>query len=411
VYATFDGHRNGDYAPYVYVTENYGEDWRRIDGGLPDGWSVNVVTEHHRAPNLLFVGNEIGVFVSVDRGGSWTRLDGNLPTVPVDDIVIHPRENDLILGTHGRSVWIMADITPLEELAQGMVAEPAHIFSSGRTIMWAQKGDWPFFAWDYSGPNPPRATPIRYYIGADVAADAEVSLTVTDGDGQVVTSLEGEPGPGIHEVLWDWRWDRPYEPPRGAGGGGRRGGGAPEGPMALPGTYVVTLRVGELTRSSTVEIEADPRRPMTPADRRARQDALMSLYRLAEPLFEAGQGRERLAEQMSDAAALLEEHDDVPEALTSELESIREELEALAEGLDEVQGWTRVAGDIQQSSTLPTEDQLWQVDQAWANAPPLIERLNRLITERVPAFHDALDAEGVRPDPGEAIAVPRRGGG
>ena len=107
VYATFDGHRNGDYSAYVYVSENYGEDWSRIDDGLPDGWSVNVITEHHRAENLLFVGNEIGIYVSVDRGEGWTRIKNNFPTVPVDDLVIHPRENDLMVGTHGRSAWIM----------------------------------------------------------------------------------------------------------------------------------------------------------------------------------------------------------------------------------------------------------------------------------------------------------------
>jgi len=94
----------------------------------------------------------------------------------------------------------------------------------------------------------------------------------------------------------------------------------------------------------------------------------------------------------------------------AELEAIQEELEAIQEGLQEANGWSRVAGDIQQSSTLPTEDQLWQVDAAWDAVPPLVERLNALITTRVPAFNAALDAEGVRPDPGEALEVPRRSG-
>ena len=117
VYATFDGHRNGDYAAYVYASEDYGQNWSQITNGLPDGWSVNVVAEHHRAPNLLFTGNEVGVYVSVDRGRQWTQLKNNLPVVPVDDILIHPRDNDLIVGTHGRSIWIMADVTPFEHLS------------------------------------------------------------------------------------------------------------------------------------------------------------------------------------------------------------------------------------------------------------------------------------------------------
>ena len=128
VYATFDGHRNGDYAAYVYASEDYGQNWSRITDGLPDGWSVNVITEHHRAPNLLFAGNEVGVFVSVDRGRQWTQLKNNLPVVPVDDILVHPRDNDLLVGTHGRSFWIMADVTPLEHLSAEMLAEAGRVF-------------------------------------------------------------------------------------------------------------------------------------------------------------------------------------------------------------------------------------------------------------------------------------------
>ncbi|MCH8992655.1 MAG: hypothetical protein IIA44_13040, partial [Acidobacteria bacterium] len=107
VYATFDGHRNSDFAAYAYVSEDYGQHWESIAGDLPDGWSVNVITEHHLAENLLFIGNEIGVQVSIDRGERWTPLKNNLPVVPVDDIAIHPRETDLIVGTHGRSVFLL----------------------------------------------------------------------------------------------------------------------------------------------------------------------------------------------------------------------------------------------------------------------------------------------------------------
>ncbi|MDX1493905.1 MAG: hypothetical protein R3253_07605, partial [Longimicrobiales bacterium] len=340
VYATFDGHRNGDFAPYVYVSENYGQSWRRIDDGLPDGWSVNVIAEHHNAPNLLFVGNEVGVYVSIDRGESWTRLEGDLPTVPVDDIAIHPRANDMIVGTHGRSAWIMDDLTALENLSYEVMAQDVHLFPVQDRIMWAQEGDWPFLGWQYAGENPPRASRIRYYLreAASVTADADrddgqagenggagasraqgtgdgsegaVTLTITNTGGEVVRTLEGDTGAGLHEVLWDWRWDAPYEPEaRGGGGGGGFGGGAPQGPVALPGTYTVTLSAAGATQSTDLTIEADPRRPMTMADRMARQDALMSLHRLAKPVYETGQAISRLEEQMDDAESLLEEHDE-----------------------------------------------------------------------------------------------------
>ncbi|MBT8488189.1 MAG: hypothetical protein KJO65_05085, partial [Gemmatimonadetes bacterium] len=184
----------------------------------------------------------------------------------------------------------------------------------------------------------------------------------------------------------------------------------PQGPVALPGIYTVTLEAAGTTHSTELEIEADPRRPMTVADRMARQDALMSMHRLAKPVYEAGRALSRLQEQMSEAEELLGQHESAPGSLTTELEAIQEELEAIDDLLGDVRGWTRVAGDMQQSSLSPTEDMLWQVDRAWEEAPGVIERINELITQRVPAFHDALDEEGVRPDPGEALEVPRRGG-
>jgi len=450
VYATFDGHRNGDYAAYVYVTDDDGATWSRIDDGLPDGWSVNVITEHHRAENLLFVGNEIGVYVSIDRGAGWARLKANLPTVPVDDIAIHPRENDLILGTHGRSAWIMDDIAPLEHLASqpGVLAQAGAVFPMKKSIMWAQKGDWPFYGATYSADNPPRAVRVRYHLRQDIApetveaehADATaeegvassepdapaasetgddeapgpdeeppvVELRVLDASGDLVRTLEGPGTAGVHEVLWDWRYDDPYEADPGDAPGGGRFGGTPRGPVVMPGTYTVRLVVEGETFGSTVEIEADPRRPMTTADRRARQDALMALHELAKPLNDARGGVRRLEDQMDEAGRLLGDHPTAPDWLSEELDSIRAEIDAISEGLQEARRWAGVASAIQGSSTLPTDDQLWQIDAAWGAVPPLIERLNGLITTRIPTFNAGLDAEGVRPDPGPAVTVPRR---
>ena len=410
VYASFDGHRNGDYAAYVYVSENYGQDWRRIDDGLPDGWSVNVVIEHHRAPNLLFVGNEIGIFTSIDRGQSWTRLKNNMPTVPVDDLVIHPRENDLIVGTHGRSAWVLEDIGPLEHLSQVVMASAAHMFPIKTTTMWAQKGDWPFYGATYSAPNPPRATRLRYYVRDEVEESHDFSLVVTDAAGDHVRSFDGPHDRGINEVLWDWRYDRPYDAPQGGGGGrGGFGGGAPQGPIVMPGTYTVTVHVDGVTSSESVEIHADPRRAMTMADRSARQDVLMSLHDLAAPMNDATEAAQRLNDQLSEAEDLLGDFEGDVSDLEEELEAIQSELDEISDGLGEARRWAGVAGAIQGSSTLPTEDQLWQVNSAWDAVPPLVERLNLLLTNRIPTFNDSMNAMGVRPHPGEALRVPRRG--
>ena len=444
VYATFDGHRNGDYAPYVYASEDYGQNWSLITNGLPDEWSVNVVTEHHRTPGLLFVGNEIGVYVSVNRGRQWTQLKNNLPVVPVDDILVHPRDNDLLVGTHGRSFWIMADVTPLEHLSTEMLAEAGRVFPSQPSTMWTQMGDWPFYGATYSAPNPPRGARVRYYlreaavreaagehavldnrddtddsIGTD-DGDAEsdgddhgedgFALTIVDASGDHVRTLEAPGSAGIHEVIWDWRYDRPYEPVAGQGGGGRRGG-TPQGPIVLPGTYTVSMEVDGQAYSATVEIIAEPRRAMTRADRMARQDALMSLYTLAAPIYEATQAARRMGEQLDTAEELVEAAEGEHESLTEEITAIREELDEVEEELELARDNAGVAGAIQGSSTLPTADQLWQVDRAWEVLPPAVDRLNVIVLTRMPALSAMLNAEGVRPGLGEAIEVPGRRGG
>jgi chromosome segregation ATPase len=170
------------------------------------------------------------------------------------------------------------------------------------------------------------------------------------------------------------------------------------------------MQIGHETFTSSVEIEADPRRPMSRADRMARQNALMSLRDLAKPLYDASQAVDRLGEQLLEAEHLLEDHEGAPESITEELSALQEELSEISTTLTEVRRNAGIGGAIQQSSTLPTEDQLWQVDAAWDSAPELIERLNAMITDRMPDFNASLDAEGIRPDPGAVLEVPRRRG-
>ena len=246
----------------------------------------------------------------------------------------------------------------------------------------------------------------------------EFSLTITDASGQHVRTLDAPGAAGINEVIWDWRYDRPYEPVAGQGGGGggrggggRRGGGTPQGPIVLPGTYTVSMEVAGQSHSSTVEIIAEPRRPMTRADRMARQDALMSLYTLAAPIYEATQAARRVGEQLDVAEELIEGADEAPESLMEELTAIREELTEVEEELELARDNASVAGAIQGSSTLPTADQLWQVDRAWEVLPAAVERLNEIVLTRMPALNAMLNAEGVRPSVGETIEIPRRRGG
>ncbi|MEZ4422116.1 MAG: glycosyl hydrolase [Gemmatimonadota bacterium] len=408
VYVTFDGHRNDDLSPYVFVSEDHGRTWRSIVSGLPDE-SVNRLREHPRTPELLFVGNEIGLWFSLDRGGSWHRLDGELPTVPVDDIVIHPRTNDLLLGTHGRSIWVLEDVGPLETLAQA-TSEPVHLFPVRTATIQNRRGGWPFWGDEFQGGNPPDGALVRYRLAAAPDSGAEAELTILDASGDVVRTLEAEPTAGLHEVVWDLRLEPPYAPERGQSGGGGGGGfgGPPQGPRVLPGTYTARLTVGERTSEQRFDVRLDPHVQVARADLEARQEALLQVHALAGPIYEAGRRVRDLLEQVGNAQDLLEDREDVPADLTQEADSLAATLDGLQDDLRDVQRALNLRGALEGASARPTADQLWQIEQAWTDGTSAIERLNTVVQTRMPAFNARLDREGVRPDPGEPVPLPRR---
>jgi len=426
VYVTFDGHRNDDYAPYAFVSEDFGESWRKITDGLPDGWSVNVIREHPSNPNLLFLGNEIGLFISVDRGASWAQLKNNMPTVAVDDIVIHPRENDLVLGTHGRSIWILDDITPLQALSEETLAADAHLFGSRRATIWSMGFDWPFQPATFIAPNPPNGAPIRYYLREKVgeasdsastdggASDgAGLSLQILNSEGTVIRTLEAVDAPGIQEVVWDFRIEPAYEASGNAGAGGRfRGGAAPgAGPRVLPGTYTARLAVGDASWTRDFEVRLDPRREASHADLVARQEALMDAYDLARPLRDAGERLRAMRGRISDIQKALGKADlaeDVRKALREEAEAISKELEDVGKAFGRANRMGRGTAGMENWSGAPTADQRWAIETTWKEVVPVIERINALLTDRFPAFEDRLTEAGLRPALGDPIAIPRQ---
>jgi photosystem II stability/assembly factor-like uncharacterized protein len=405
-YVTFDRHFDDDYRPYVYTTDDFGAHWSRITDGLPE-WSVNAIAEHPHTPDLLFVGNEIGVFVSTDRGGSWHRMQG-LPTVPVDDIVVHPRDDDLVLGTHGRSIWILDDLAPLESAARAPVfTEAAHLFPVPEATERFRLGGWPFWGDLYVAENPPDGAVIRYWLNE--AAEDSVKLTVTDAAGGELRSLKPASDAGLHEVVWDLREDVPgVEPP--APGEGGRFFRAPRGPLALPGTYLVQLEVGDDVMQEEVTVVLDPR--VQNPDRAAliaRHDAARSAAILSGTQRQAQQAVRRLSGQLADAKKLIQAAD-ADDALASEADSLRNELDSLGAEIGRA-GVGRAAFGIERAAEAPSADELWAIDHAWETLPPLVERVNTFIEERVPAFNRKLDQAGVRPDPGKPITLPRRSGG
>jgi photosystem II stability/assembly factor-like uncharacterized protein len=248
------GFRNDDFAPYLYKTADGGKSWTSIASNLPKA-PINVVVQDRKARDLLIVGNDIGVFVSIDGGARWTQMKANLPTVAVHDLTIHPRENDLVLGTYGRAFWT-GDITPLQELSSKTLDEAAHLFDiepRARYGFSTQGMNYHLFGDRYlEVPNEPEALVVTYFLKADAGGAAKIQ--VKDSTGKVVRELEGPAKAGLNRAIVQLAGGGRGFPGGGGGAGGRGRGGAPAiAPLAV-GDYTVTVDVAGQTLTKPARV-------------------------------------------------------------------------------------------------------------------------------------------------------------
>jgi hypothetical protein len=251
-YVSVDGHRSDDLKPYVFVTKDFGQTWKSIAGNLPPFGNVQVVREDPKNRNLLYAGTEFGLYLSNDGGATWQRFMNGLPVVRVDDILVHPREGDLIVATHGRGLWIADDITPLQQ-AETFTTQDAVALDVRPTVSWAndtrlniQVGGQHMFA----GENGPRGAAIRYWLKSAPAGD--VKITIANAAGKIVRNIDGTKDAGLNSVQWNLL---PNPPARPSGGGGGGGFGGP--PPVEPGTYTVTVSVNGQALSKNVTVLKD----------------------------------------------------------------------------------------------------------------------------------------------------------
>jgi hypothetical protein len=244
-YVSIDGHKSDDLKPYVYVTRDFGENWVDISSGLPEYGNVNTVRQDPKNANLLYVGTEFGVFVSLNEGLSWDRFMPNLPVVRIDDILVHPRDNDLVLATHGRSVWIVDDVTALQAMTDSILASDVHLFVPRDAVLWkndlrlsrAVTGDK-----NWVGENAAEGTAFQYYLGS---AAGNATLHVLDAvTREKVRDLEATTVAGLNRVQWDLRANPVNE-------------GQNQGPRVEPGTYLVVLEVDGVEQRAKVEVLED----------------------------------------------------------------------------------------------------------------------------------------------------------
>jgi hypothetical protein len=206
VYVTFDNHRENDFRPYVYVSNDFGKTFRSIASDLPSsGVSfVHVIREDPFNRDLLYLGSDVGAYVSTNRGASWQRFMTGLPTVPVHDLKIHPRDRELIAATHGRSIWIV-DVAPLEEMTNSVMARGTNFFTPKTAYEYSQASTQSFTGnkW-FVAPNPPYGAELVYRLTSGNSRDT-TRILVTDIRGDTVRTLTGPGGPGLHRAYWDLR--------------------------------------------------------------------------------------------------------------------------------------------------------------------------------------------------------------
>ncbi len=205
-YVTFDNHRYDDFRVYVYKTEDYGQTWKAISGDLPDGYSAYVIKEDPVRAGLLFLGTENAVFATINDGDDWFSLMHEMPTVAVHDLVIHPRDADLVAGTHGRSIWILEDITPLRQMAAEVAEKPLHLFNQRMATKWRRIDTGrkqPAF--EFRGGNPPRGGAINFWVNAPVDS---VWVTIREFGGPHQTRNRYAVDQGLNRIHWYFSFPR-----------------------------------------------------------------------------------------------------------------------------------------------------------------------------------------------------------
>src|SRR5258708_39762005 len=266
IYATFDVHSFGDMKPYAYRSADYGKTWMPlVSPDSPVRGYAHVVKEDLVNKNLLFLGTEFGLWVSLDGGGKWSRYKGGeFPSVAVRDLAIHPRDNDLVIATHGRGIWIIDDITPLRALTPAMLAKNAVFMPQRPTVQRPSVGGgWVNGDAAFLGQNPPDDAVIAYYLQKRHIF-GDMKIEVLDSTGKVVSTIPTTKRRGLSRVTWSMRMPPPTVPSAAS-----IAGGATIGPRLLPGTYTVRMTKDKDVLTTALVVVADPRLPHTPADRAA----------------------------------------------------------------------------------------------------------------------------------------------
>lgn len=289
-YASFERRMMDDFRPYIYRTTDFGRTWINITGNLPAVNYVQVVREDPKNPNMLYAGTELGLYVSWSGGNDWTRLHlKNLPSVAVHEILIHPRENDLILATHGRAIWTFDDATPLQLMSPAIAAKNTHLFPMRAAVRYNQ-GDlsWNYGSKQYRGTNAPYGAQITYWLKAKPAADSLVKVEILQAGSVIRTLKKPSADAGFNRVTWDLRMQPPKVLSDMPGDSAEPGDwrARPVGPQVLPGQYVVRLTVNGESQEQPLSIRIDGTSTVAEVELRKQYDQAVRLNQMITSMVE-----------------------------------------------------------------------------------------------------------------------------
>lgn len=302
LYVAMDLHEMDNNTPYVFRSHDGGKSWTAITSGLRPNEPARVVREDPNQRGFLVLGTDTGLYYSSDDGDHWRPLKGNFPTTPIYDIKFHKANRDLIVATHGRGLFVLDNVTPLEEMTAQTMNTDLQLFSiqpAARWYLWNKRGFSNLTS--FAAPNPPNGAMVDYFLKSEIEVPPEmkkrqqtpVKITVTDQAGGSIRTFYGTSKYGINRAVWDLRYDgptklnfmpQPEEEPS-------EFGGPPQGPPVVPGLYKVAVTVSGRTQSQTVKVDADPR---FPADLRAFQTQTQAALEVREQLSALNDALNRL---------------------------------------------------------------------------------------------------------------------
>jgi hypothetical protein len=332
VYATFDLHTFGDMRPYAYKSADYGKTWTSlIAAGSPVRGYAHVIKEDLVNPNLLFLGTEFGLYASLDGGARFSRYKGgDFPSVAVRDLAIHPRDNDLVIATHGRGIWIIDDITPLRALTPATLANDVVFVRVRPTVQKVPAyGGWPNGDAVFVGSNPPDAAVITYYLKKRHIF-GDMKIEVLDASGKVVGTVPSAKRRGLSRVTWSMRQKPPRVPPAASAAYG-----AAYGPRVLPGTYTVRMTKDNRVYTMPLTVVPDPRATHSAADRQAQFNLATKIVPLLGDMSFAVERMNAVRNDLGARAAGLPAGDPLAQRLrdaSSSVDVLRKKIVATKEG-------------------------------------------------------------------------------